>query len=267
MAYLRAALFALVIILLPATFLPATSLAGPFNDVPVPMSTPSFWANSYSNLVRGLINPTAPGAGLATAGSPSLALGPATGAPGDIVSLGNGGTITLGFNGSISDGPGADFAIFENGFEYQGDIFGELAFVEVSSDGLNFAMFGSISLNSGPLGDFDPVDVTNVHNLAGQFVAGFGSPFDLSDLSGDPLVLAGQLDLSDVRYVRLTDVVGDGSTIDSAGNPIYDPFPTVFSSSGFDLEAVGVINRVDLPEPSIWLLLATSALVGLTRRR
>jgi hypothetical protein len=247
--------------------LPATGFAGPFNDIPVAASVPTFWASSFSNLVRGPVDPNDPGAGVATAGSGSLALGAATGSPGHIVSLGNGGTITLGFNGSIADGPGADFAVFENGFAFGGDSFGELAFVEVSTDGLAFAQFASMSLNGGPIADFDPVDPTNVHNLAGQFVAGQGTPFDLSDLSADPLVIGGLLDLSDVQFVRLTDVVGDGSTVDSLGNPIFDPYPTAFGSSGFDLEAVGVINGVSLPEPSTCALLICSASALFAGRR
>ena len=44
-----------------------------------------------------------------------------------------------------------------------------------------------------------------------------------------------------IRWVRVVDVVGDGSCTDSFGNVIYDPYPTI-GSGGFDLEAVGVIN-------------------------
>jgi len=55
-------------------------------------------------------------------------------------------------------------------------------------------------------------------------------------------VLEGETDLNDIRYIRIIDVTGDGSTFDSFGNPIYAPFPTT-ESAGFDLEAVGVINN------------------------
>ena len=49
----------------------------------------------------------------------------------------------------------------------------------------------------------------------------------------------------DVRWVRLVDIVGDGSCTDSFGRVIYDPYPTE-GSAGFDLDAVGVINyRMD----------------------
>ena len=59
------------------------------------------------------------------------------------------------------------------------------------------------------------------------------------------------LDVNNIRYVKVTDVVGDidptYATHDSLGNIINDPWPTPFTSSGFDLDAVGVINTV--PEP------------------
>lgn len=46
--------------------------------------------------------------------------------------------------------------------------------------------------------------------------------------------------------MRLIDVVGnidsEYATYDSGGNPVNDPWPTPFASSGFDLDAVGVIH-------------------------
>jgi hypothetical protein len=52
--------------------------------------------------------------------------------------------------------------------------------------------------------------------------------------------------------VRIIDVVGSidpaFGTRDSLGNLINEPFPTPFSSSGFDLDAVGVIHAI--PEPA-----------------
>ena len=71
-------------------------------------------------------------------------------------------------------------------------------------------------------------------NLAGKTLRGFGTPFDLRELAGTP-----GLDTRRVTHVRIVDVVGDGSSRDSYGNPIYDPFPT-WGSGGFDLDGVGV---------------------------
>ena len=80
-----------------------------------------------------------PGTGLTAEWSqPERALGPATGQVEHVASLGDGGSITLTFDGVIIDGPGPDFVIFENGFD---DYFIECAFVEVSADGVNFVRF------------------------------------------------------------------------------------------------------------------------------
>ena len=165
--------------------------------------------------------------------TPERALGPASGDTFDIVSLGRGGRITLRFDPPITDGPGPDFAVFENGFD---DTFLELAYVEVSSDGVGFVRFPCDSLTMAPVPAFGALDSRDINGLAGTFAAGYGTPFDLADLSAAP-----GLDRSRIRWVRLVDVVGDGSCPDSSGDPIYDPYPTL-QSAGFDLEAIGVIH-------------------------
>ena len=205
------------------------------------------WATGATELVRGPMDIANPGAGDASFGTAAEALGPAEGTSSNVVSLGDGGHITLFFLRGIRDEPGFDFAVFENGFA---DDFLELAFVEVSSNGTDFFGFESVSLTqtTTQVGAFDPLDTTNIDNLAGKYRQGFGTPFDLAELSGaSPL-----LDVSDVSWVRIVDVVGTinpaFARLDSLGNIINEPYPTAFSSSGFDLDAVGVIHRV-VPEP------------------
>ena len=122
----------------------------------------------------------------------------------DIVSLGRGGSITLTFSRPIVNGSGFDFAVFENSFD---DTFLEFAKVEVSSDGFNFVAFPAFSQVPGPVGGFGAVDVTEVEQLAGKYRGGYGTPFDLEQLVGLSAV-----DLNDIRYVRLNDVVGDGTS-------------------------------------------------------
>jgi hypothetical protein len=55
------------------------------------------------------------------------------------------------------------------------------------------------------------------------------------------------LNLDAITHVRLVDVVGStnstNGTVDFYGNVINDPWPTNFESSGFDLDAVAVINQ------------------------
>ena len=157
-----------------------------------------------------------------------------------LVSLGDGGTATLTFNGYIYDDSGADFAVFENSFD---GMFLELAFVEVSSDGINFFRFDAVSLtpNSVQLDNNAQMDATYIHNLAGKYRAGYGTPFDLAELDG----ISG-LDISQITHVRIIDVVGSINpvfgTYDSQNNIINDPYPTPFNQGGFDLDAVGVIH-------------------------
>lgn len=231
-------------------------------------SSPLFteWASGYTDLQRGPMDVANPAAGLASAGSPSAALGAADGA--GIVSLGDGGSITLTFDTPIVDGAGADFAVFENGF---GDAFLELAFVDVSTNGVDFFRFPSVSLTqtSTQVGGFGALDATNLYNLAGKYRANFGTPFDLTELAGiSPL-----LNVNDVRYVRITDVIGTinplYASLDSLGNIVNDPYSTPFASSGFDLDAVGVLHMSAVPEPTslISLGLGLTILVTLRRRR
>ncbi|WP_052573124.1 hypothetical protein [Haloferula sp. BvORR071] len=166
--------------------------------------------------------------------TPAKAYGPATTDTLDIVCLGDNGKITLFFPHPIRDGEGADFAVFENSFSAT---FLELAFVEVSSDGVNFVRFPNASLSTGTVGGFGSVDATNISGFAGKHKVGFGTPFDLASLPASPL-----LDRDHVCFVRLIDIVGDGSAKDSSNRTILDPYPTT-GSAGFDLEAIGVINQ------------------------
>ncbi len=177
---------------------------------------------------------------LVSTGEGAFALGQADGD--GIVSLGDGGSATLSFDPPIVDGPGFDFAVFENAFIYG---FFELAFVEVSSDGNHFERFEAVSLHNDSM-QFDPFTTAMqselLNNLAGKYVKNYGTPFDLAELDDHPM-----LDKHAIRYVRVIDVVGSidplYGSIDSDGFYINDPFPTPFPSSGFDLDAIGVINQ------------------------
>ncbi|MEJ6735694.1 MAG: T9SS type A sorting domain-containing protein [Flavobacteriales bacterium] len=157
-----------------------------------------------------------------------------------IVSLGDGGSATLTFDAPIINGLGADFAIFENSFS---DSFLELAFVEVSSDGINFYRFGAISLTDTSVQTlgFGSTDATNIYNLAGKYRGQYGTPFDLDELDG----IIG-LDVNSITHIKIIDVVGSinplYATYDSQNRAVNDPWPTPFGSSGFDLDAIGVIN-------------------------
>jgi len=142
----------------------------------------------------------------------------------DVLSLGNGGSITLGFaERRIIDGEGPDFIVFENSFWAGGDPdlpFAELAMVEVSADGETWKTFPCAAL-SAPYGscagwrpiyanvddnDIDPLDPA---------VAG-GDAFDLADVG-----------LSEARYVRIVDREDQGGL-----------------SGMFDLDAISIVHGV-----------------------
>jgi hypothetical protein len=187
---------------------------------------------------RGWVNVAIPDSGRVTYGADTSAIGKADNS---VVSLGDGGEATLTFEVPIANGPGFDFAVFENSFL---DDFLELAFAEVSSDGQNYFRFEASSLTQTDeqVETFGLLDATKIDNLAGKYRAGFGTPFDLEELKNE----AG-LDVNHIVAVRIVDVVGsiDGeyATYDVQGMKINDPWPTPFPTGGFDLDAVGVINN------------------------
>ena len=164
------------------SFAPAAGQAG---STAIANNSPSIvaWASGFQDLVRRPQDITNPGGALASFGTGNEALGPASGVSTAVVSLGDGGSITLTFAQEIYDGPGFDLAVFENGIT---DTFLELAFVEVSSNGIDFARFAAVSQTqtATQVGSFGALDATNLDNLAGKYRAGFGTPFDLAQLAG-----------------------------------------------------------------------------------
>lgn len=227
---------------------------------------------------------------------PAKTLGPVTGDNFDIVSMGDmddaeidawvagtgggPGILTLGFDRTITNGDGADFAAFENGFisnystgagSVAGQMFAELGFVEVSTNGTDFARFPSQYLNDPPTGSTNYLtqDVSNMYNLAGKHANAYGkswgTPFDLDDLVDHELVLAGLVDLDEINFVRIVDIPGDGTWTDSDGRPIYDAWVT-WGSGGMDFEALGVINTVPVPGAFSLLACGLLALAGVGRR-
>ncbi len=214
---------------------------------------------------------------------PSKALGPATGNNLDIVSLGDlnrsqidsnqpPGQITLAFDETIRNGNGCDFAIFENGLISQvntsggsvaGQMFAELGYVEVSSNGQDFVRFPAVSLTPDSVGRYGTIEISNIYNLAGKHPNAngicTGTPFDLEEIADDAKVISGDVDINNIKYVRIVDIPGSGDFRDQAGryidpstlpfwahyvssHPIYDAWVT-FGSGGFDLEAIGVLNE------------------------
>lgn len=137
----------------------------------------------------------------------------------DVVSLGNGGSITVAFEGnSILDGPGPDFLVFENAFYPGGDTtkpYAELATVEVSADGVTWSAFPCTAV-AYPYGT-----CAGWHPVFASPESGDIDPLDPDAAGGDPFDLA-EVGLAEARFVRITD---------------RPDLPSVF-----DLDAVGIVN-------------------------
>ena len=226
-----------------AQFAPVVGFPG---TTAIPADSSAFveWANGCT-IQRGLRCIAVPDSGYASVGDSNAAIGPA--GQNGVVSLGDSGIAILTFPSPIVNGPGFDFAVFENGFDVgppaEGLAFLELAFVEVSSDGVRYVRFPCIdNVQDSIQNNSVPMDGSRLNNLAGKYIWDYGTPFDLNDLIDSP-----GLDVNNILYVKVIDVIGSIDpaigTHDSRGSIINDPYPTNFASSGFDLDAVGVINQ------------------------
>lgn len=169
------------------------------------------------------------GSGFGSDKLPEIVLGPPKGRGSnagstDVLSLGAGGTIVLGFAGAIVDGPGADFIVFENAFFASGEPsvpFAELGAVAVSDDGQRWQEL-SCEIGGDGAGRYPGCAGWNPVHIYDAFAA---VPLTPEAAGGDAFDLA-DFGVKAARYVRLRDLGGGGEA------------PT----RGFDLDAVGVIH-------------------------
>lgn len=267
--------------LFTCTALGATAAAGIYSgptdvahpiDPAIPSNSPRFleWANAI-DASRTQFAPRG-SSSISTTGFNSL---------GDLnaaeIAAGNApGFLTVTFPSGVRNGAGADFAVFENAFTFgsPNGLFLDLAYVEVSSNGVDFLRFPSISTNSAPVqgsGAFAGYDTSNIYNLAGKHADSFGTPFDLAELAANPLVVGGTVNLSNIQYVKLVDIPGNGDFLDSMGNGILDNWLTS-GSGGFDFRlpagrGVGVLHGVPEPAASSAFLAAAVLIAWQTRKR
>ena len=231
------AFFLLVVQIVVAQFAPP---AGQPGSTAMHKDSAAFvaWATGCK-IIRGYQDLSDPSLGYATVGDSTAAIGKSDVAK--VVSLGDGGAAILTFKRPIKNEAGNDFAVFENSFN---DTFLELAFVEVSSDGVHFFRFPAVSNTQDTLqmGNDASIDARHLNNLAGKYRSTYGTPFDLEELAGIP-----ELNIDRITHVKIIDAVGSidplYATIDKNGKKINDPWPTGFASSGFDLDAIGVIHQ------------------------
>jgi hypothetical protein len=159
---------------------------------------------------------------------PDVVLGPPHGAGTeggslDVLSLGKGGSIVLGFEPyAIVDGDGADLVVFENAFWPGGDpsaVFAEPGEVSVSEDGEEWHAFPCDADGDGAGHFAGCAGVTPIQKYAAKSLV----PLDPALSGGDAFDLA-EVGLERVRFVRIRDRSNAG----------------VSPSAGFDLDAVGI---------------------------
>jgi hypothetical protein len=155
---------------------------------------------------------------------PPRGLGCCQGSTADVVSLGNGGTVTVEFSdNAIVDGPGPDFIVFENAFWSGGDpnaVFAELATVEASADGIEWREFpcAAVAPPYESCAGWHPVYANADTNSI--------DPLDADAAGGDPFDLA-VIGLTLARFVRIT-----------------DREDLIGLSGVFDLDAVGIVHAL-----------------------
>jgi hypothetical protein len=211
-----------------ASVLAGTGALGCSGGADAPASTPAGPPLPYAASVVSF--EPGEGAGFGEAKLPAVVLGPpsgnGTGAGSlDVLSLGKGGTIVLGFEPfTLVDGDGPDFVVFENAFWPDGDsaaVYAEPGEVSVSDDGETWLTFVCDAVGDGA-GQFPGcagVTPTAAYD-AKELV-----PLDAALSGGDAFDLA-ELGLERARFVKIRDVSGLGAA----------------PSAGFDLDAVGIVN-------------------------
>lgn len=159
---------------------------------------------------------------------PNVVLGPPHGGGDyngslDVLSLGAGGSVTLGFAyEGIADEPGADFIVFENAFYVGADKtkpYAELGEVSVSEDGETFKPFPCQSQT------FPFTGCAGWHATFANPDKNTISPFDPNTAGGDSYDLA-DLGMAQAKYIRIHDLAAEG------GGP----------SVGFDLDAIAITH-------------------------
>jgi hypothetical protein len=174
-----------------------------------------------------------PCAGFGASAMPDIVFGPPHGAGDqeggfDVVSLGVGGTVVLGFDDAIVDGPGDDFVVFENAFYAGGDPSrpaADLGEISVSDDGTTWATFActATAYPYGACAGWHPVfanaDAPD-HGISPTAPGAGGDRFDLATVG-----------VARARFVRIRDM---HSSECPDGAPIVN--------LGFDLDAVVSLN-------------------------
>lgn len=218
------------------------------------------WTASFTDYAIAVVSvnpgPTATGDPVLALGAP-VGLGLWQGAT-EVYTLGVGGTIVLELDSPLVNAAGTDLIVCENPFLVLGTVtsFAEAMFVEVSSNGVDFARFPTQYV--GDTGPFSPtiglppawysgfagVMPVSANLAAGidplDVVAAGGDAFDLAELEDHPLVTGKLLNLDQISFVRLIDIES-GMEQDSNGTIVWDAGLDGLAASDVDA-LIGVNN-------------------------
>ena len=164
-----------------------------------------------------------PNAGFGQSKLPGVVLGPPRGAGGeagslDVVSLGDKGSIVLGFDDDIVDGPGVDLIVFENAFP--GNV--ETGVVSASEDGTTFHSWPCAADDA----DGGYPGCAGVHPVFANTDTNGIDPTDPAVAGGDAFDLAA-VGLARAKFIRIED----------SGANQYAGI-----TGGFDLDAVAIVH-------------------------
>jgi hypothetical protein len=153
----------------------------------------------------------------------------------DVVSLGGGGSIVVGFGANgIVDGPGDDFIVFENPFDIGGNphnVYSEPGEVSVSEDGVTWTVYPCTDTTEG---GGDAGQCAGIHPVySNPNSPNLISPFDVGAAGGDAYDLH-TIGVTRARYVRIRDIAVEACP---------DAGPRL-NTNGFDLDAISIVNAL-----------------------
>jgi len=174
-----------------------------------------------------------PGNVLATVAGPPIGGGAGAGSE-DVVSLGGGGSIVVGFGpNAIVDGPGIDFVVFENPFDYGSSRYVEPGEVSVSDDGVTWTAFPCTDTTQAmPDGGWGATQCAGMNLVYSNPYTNKVSPFDLQHAGGDQYDLA-TIGVAHARFVRIRNIVASEDCPEAGMRP---------DKNGFDLDAIAIIH-------------------------
>jgi hypothetical protein len=176
--------------------------------------------------------------------------------------LGYGGSITVGFNGAVPNGPGDDIEVVETSFNNPGcDSYPEFADVSVSMDGIAWFSAGTVCkgepfVDISDAGDFDYVLYVRVSNI--DDLTSTGDGFDVDGI----VALHNCAEGAGIEENNVLEVAGL-STISSFPNPTSGPSQVVFVTAE---TGMALLEVYDMNGRNVSTLFNETAQAGMENR-